>query len=187
MKRFYPDYASIHAFTLTLDFHRSELECIHCLKSDQLISHGNICKQRSQSWAEKVGKRLFCSNRNGRSGCGRTFQLYAATEIPACRYNIAHLCLFIIALKANKTIHDAYHHATGQLECRHAWRWLKRLMIKISDYRCVLRCRSSGLLNTTPLFKSLYLQHLLPTLTRLLSSSNNGFTDYQMRQQQAFF
>ncbi len=82
MQRFFKDYDSINQFSLSLDFHQDKVKCSFCLKNDQLISHGNVYKQRSMSVKEKVGKRIFCSNRYGRSGCGRTFQLYIATEVP---------------------------------------------------------------------------------------------------------
>lgn len=185
MKRFYPDFESIQAFTHSLDYHQSELECTHCLKRDQFVSHGIIYKQRSSARGEKVGKRLFCSNRYGRSGCGRTFQLYIAAEVPAHRYGAAHLLAFIVALLAKVPISEAYHQATGQLEPRNAWRWLKRLMFKLSDYRSFLKYRKSELFHS---FHSSNhsLQHLLPTLARLFSLTNNGCLHYQMDQQHAF-
>ena len=55
MKQFYPDFESIHVFTLSLDFHQNELECAHCRQNDQFVSHGIIYKQRSGSFTEKVG------------------------------------------------------------------------------------------------------------------------------------
>lgn len=185
MKRFYPNFESIHALTLSLDCHQGELECTHCFKHDQFVSRGIIYKQRSSVWAEKVGKRLFCSNRYGRSGCGRTVQLYVAAEVPACRYGATHLFLFITALLAKVNIQEAYHQATGQLEPRHAWRWLKRFMYKLCDYRRFLKTRPDD-----PVYafrsSSQYLRHLLPTLTRLFSPMNNGCQTYQMDQQRAF-
>ncbi len=185
MKRFYPDFDTIHAFTRSLDYHQSDLECAHCFKNTQFVSHGIIYKQRSSTHVEKVGKRLFCSNRYGRSGCGRTFQLYIATEVPAYRYGAAHLFLFITALLSNMNISDAYHHATGQFESRNAWRWLKRLMVKLTHYRSFLKYRKD---DGFSIFSSPnhYLQHLLPTLARLFTSTNNGCISYQTDRQQSF-
>jgi hypothetical protein len=186
MKLFYPDFSAINAFTMSLNFHQNELECRHCLKSDQFVSHGIVYKQRSGSVTEKVGKRLFCSNRYGRSGCGRTFQLYIASEIPAFRYGAAHLFVFISALIANQTISEAYMQATGQTEYKNAWQWLKRLTFKLSEYRTFLKCRvkTPSNISSSP---SHFLRHLLPTLIRLFSPTNNGCFDYQMTQQRAFF
>lgn len=187
MKRFYPDFESIHLVTLSLDYHQNELECAHCFKNDQFVSHGIIYKQRSRLLNEKVGKRLLCSNRYGRSGCGRTFQLYVATEIPSFRYGAAHVFMFISALIANLTIHEAYYQATDQLEPRNAWRWIKRLMSKLSDYRSFLKYRHSPSHSThPPNSSSPSLRHLLPTLSRMFTPTNNGCSDYQTAQQLPF-
>jgi len=119
MQRFYENFKSIDVFTLSLDVHQDKLECAHCLKNDQFVSHGVVYKQRSIHQSEKVGKRIFCSNRDGRSGCGRTFQLYVASEIPGCRYGAAQLLVFITSLLANLTITESYQQATGQFESTH--------------------------------------------------------------------
>ncbi len=186
MKRFYPNFDPIHAFTLSLDYHQNELECEHCSKHDQFVSHGIIYKQRSGMFAEKVGKRIFCSNRYGRTGCGRTFQLYVATEIPGFRYGAAHLFVFISALLANHSISEAYIKATGQTEYRNAWSWLSRLMLKLSEYRSFLKVRCDDSV-TLPRLKPVSLKHLLPTFNRLFTSNNNGCVEFQIAQQQAFF
>ena len=186
MKRFYPNFNTIDAFTLSLDYHQNELECAHCSKHDQFVSHGIIYKQRSSSIAEKVGKRIFCSNRYGRNGCGHTFQLYTANEIPSFRYGAAHLFIFIAALIANQTISEAYIKATGHTEYRNAWRWLSRLMLKLSEYRCFLKVRKDDSFDL-PHSTSSSLKHLLPTLNRLFTSNINGCFDFQITQQQPFF
>jgi len=185
MKRFYPDFESIDLFTLSLDFHQNELECAHCSKHDQFVSHGIIYKQRSSAFAEKVGKRIFCSNRHGRSGCGRTFQLYSANEIPAFRYGAAHLFIFITALITHTNIDDAYYQATGQPEARNAWRWLSKLMSQLSQHRSYLK--KIGDNNLGPFNSSIHsLKHLLPTFIPLFHSEKNGCFDYQLSQQRVF-
>ncbi len=186
MKRFYSDFNAINVFTLSLDYHQNELECAHCSKHDQFVSHGIIYKQRSSTLSEKVGKRIFCSNRFGRTGCGRTFQLYVANEIPHFRYGAAHLFLFIAALLAKLDIAEAYHQATGQTETRNAWRWLSKLMNQLSEYRSVLKFRTNNYFQSANSL-SRYLKHLLPTLSRLFYSNKNGCFDYQLSQQRAFF
>ena len=186
MKRFYPDFNTINDFTLSLGFHQNQLECTHCAKNDQFVSHGVVYKHRSSSHREKVGKRILCSKRYGRQGCGRTFQIYVADEIPSFRYGAAHLFVFITALIAKSTIEAAYLQATGQSESRNAWRWLNKLMIKLSEYRTFLKSRKADCFNQTR-SSSNQLKHLLPTLARLFTSTNNGCFGFQLRQQQPFF
>lgn len=186
MNRFYPSFESINALTLSLDYHRNELECAHCFKNDQFVSHGVIYKQRSSLLTDKVGKRIFCSNRYGRSGCGRTFQLYVASEVPHFRYGAAQLFIFIVALITRQNIGEAYSLATGQDETRNGWRWLTKMMLKLSDYRSFLRVRRiSKIIHVYS--KNNHLQHLLPTLLRLFNATSNGCFNYQMKQQRAFF
>ena len=185
MKRFYSDFNAINAFTHSLDCHQNELECAHCFKNDQFVSHGIIYKQRSSAIAEKVGKRIFCSNRYGRSGCGRTFQLYVANEIPAFRYGASHLFVFITALMANMNIVDAYHQATGQTETRNAWRWLSKLMSQLSEYRSYLKSRTNNHIHPIN-SSSHYLKHLLPTFSQLFYAHHNGCFYYQFNRQRAF-
>jgi hypothetical protein len=186
MQKFFKNYDSINQFSLSLEYHQNKLECIHCLKSDQFVSHGIIYKQRSSAFAEKVGKRLFCSNRSSRNGCGRTYQLTIANEVPSFRYGASELFIFITALLANVHIGEAYYQATGQLETRNAWRWLKKINGKLSDYRSFLKTRVDiPFSRLTSRCNSL--RHLLPTFSRLFTLGNNGCVHYQISQQQPFF
>lgn len=186
MQRFFKDYDSINQFSLSLDYHQDKLACVHCLKNNQFVSHGIIYKQRSIQVREKVGKRIFCSNRSGRNGCGRTFQLYIANEVPSFRYGAAQLFIFITALLANFNICDAYHQATGQFEARNAWRWLEKFSFKLSDYRSFLKVRVDTHYSTCHA-RCNSLRHLLPTLSRLFNADNNGCVHYQISQQSPFF
>lgn len=186
MQRFFNDFESINCFTLSLDFHQNELECPHCLKSDHFVSHGVIYKQRSSTEAEKVGKRIFCSNRYSHQGCGRTFQLYVATEVPSFRYGVAQLFIFITSLLINSSVDKAYFLSTGQASFRHAWRWLNRLVKQIGAFRSFLKARPK---TTTHAFqdKAHRLQVLLPTLLQLSQRfKSNLCTNYQLLTQKAF-
>lgn len=168
MRRFFQDFESIDSFTLSLDYHQDKVECPHCLKNDQFVSHGIIYKQRSIAVREAVGKRIFCSNRYGRKGCGRTLQLYMAQAIPAMQYGAAHLFVFLSSLLVNLTVDAAYRQATGQSTSRHAWRWLTKLAHRLSDFRSLLNARLDTLA-TGFNERCRRLKLLLPTVKRLFS------------------
>jgi hypothetical protein len=186
MQKFYDNYDSINQFTLSLDYHQNDVECSHCLKSDQFVSHGIIYKQHSISYSEKVGKRIFCSNRYGRNGCGKTFQLYIASKIPHLRYGAAELFVFIASLLANLTITESYQKATEQFETRNAWRWINRLMFTLTDYRSYLKVRGNP--PWAPLGACSHrLRHLLPTLSRLAKMAGCPCQSYQQQRQRPFF
>ena len=47
----------------------SDSACPHCGKSEHSVSHGYLYKHISIDRREIVGKRILCSQRNGRQGC----------------------------------------------------------------------------------------------------------------------
>jgi len=92
----------------------------NCSQNNQFVSHGIIYKQRSIKVSEPVGKRLLCSNRYGRSGCGHTFQLTIADQVPRFHYGALQLFIFITSLFADFSVTTSYIKATGQSEARNA-------------------------------------------------------------------
>ena len=186
MDRFYPDIESLDAFTLSLDGLGETIRCAHCHRCNQMISHGFIYRQHTSVEKEPVGKRVFCSNRYGRSGCGRTHQLYVAHRFPFLRYGAAALLIFLCSLLMGRSLEDAYEAATGQVEPRNAWRWLRRLMHNLSDFRCFLKARLKPLEADLPL-KNRRLSLLLSTLKPILSQwPHDPCRHYQLQQQRAF-
>jgi hypothetical protein len=186
MQRFFDSFESIQQFTFSLDFHQDQLECQFCLKPDQFVSHGIVYKQHSIDIKEAVGKRLFCSNRYARSGCGRTFQLYVASFIPSLHYGAAHLMAFISGLFSGFSVEQAYSSATQSADTRNSWCWLKRLRLKLSEFR-----RFLSLKNTLPSqrfsSRSHSLQLLLPSLSDLFSHDPDcACMHYQQQHQSAF-
>lgn len=109
MRLYYPSLVAIEQHTMQLDAE----PCRHCRQTRQLVSHGYIRKKQRQAEPAKVGKRVFCSNRNHRTGCGRTMQLYLETTIRCLHHGGERVTAFILALIAGMRIRQAYRHATG--------------------------------------------------------------------------
>jgi len=59
MIKFFNTLQAMHQFTLSLDTHSDTLECQHCLKKDQFVSHGFIYKKQHQNDKQAIGKRIF--------------------------------------------------------------------------------------------------------------------------------
>ena len=133
MQIYYPTLEAIHEQTMQLDV----TQCPYCEQIHQLISHGFIYKKQPGLGVdpEAVGKRVFCSNRNQRTGCGRTIQLYLNTTIRYLHHAGRTVMAFVLSLVAGVTIQNAYEQATGIAEPRHAYRWLNRLCAQLSTYR----------------------------------------------------
>lgn len=131
MQIYYASLSAIDQQTMQLDHAR----CRHCQQAHQLVSHGFIYKKQPRAEPAAVGKRVFCSNRNCRTGCGRTMRLYLDSNVRSLHYAGACVVAFVLALIAGMTIAHAYAHATGAATPRNAYRWLARLGAQLSVYR----------------------------------------------------
>ena len=131
MQLYYPSLHAIEQQTMQLE----HAHCVHCQQTQQLVSHGFVRKKRPCAEPETVGKRVFCSNRNNRTGCGRTMQLYLDSTIRYLYHAGCCVVTFVLALIEGMSIQNAYQHATGTAAPRHAYRWLNRLGERLSAYR----------------------------------------------------
>jgi hypothetical protein len=139
-----------------------KIQCNHCQQYGQMVSHGFIYNQHASAEKAPVGKRVFRSNRYGRSGCGRTHQLYLAHRFPYLRYG------------------------AGQVEPRNAWRWLKRLWLNLTDFRCFLKARRRPM-DAAVQLKNRRLSLLLRALKPLLSLLPHcPCSQYQLQRRRAF-
>ena len=109
--------------------------CPHCANKHFLISHGFVYKKTVNGAKCIIGKRIFCSNRFSRSGCGRTFQLYLSLHLPRIHYDATHLNIFVHSITNNESIYLAYSKATGCYDSRNAYRWLKKLHAHLILFR----------------------------------------------------
>lgn len=131
MQIYYPSLQAIQQQTLQL---KSE-QCVHCGKAHQLVSHGFIRKKLAGGDPQAVGKRVFCSNRHQRTGCGHTTQLYLDSTLRHVHHAGSAVVAFVLLLLAGISIALAYTQATKAQSPRHAYRWLQRLDAQISAYR----------------------------------------------------
>jgi hypothetical protein len=165
MQIYFPSLQAICQQTTQLDL----AQCAHCERSRQLVSHGFIRKKRVGANPEAVGKRVFCSNRNQRTGCGRTMQLYLDATVRHLHHGGATVVAFVLALMAGMSIEAAYTGITGAGTARNAYRWLARLCAQLPCYRSLshrppLRDAGTG---AAP-GRSLRLPTLMETLGALL-------------------
>jgi hypothetical protein len=169
MKIFFKDIDSVDQFTMNLKTTPS-LQCPHCKRQGQLLSHGFVYKKSHVS-KKAVGKRIFCSNRNRKKGCGKTIRLYIAEQAHKLHYDTKHLLTFIIALVARLSIQKAYKVATGTEDSRNAYRWIAKLWAKLTTYRKFLHRLPETIKNKT--FSTNRFKILLPTLNRIISQTKS--------------
>lgn len=186
MKKFFANIKSLDRFTLSLDSAPKPLICSQCHQADQFVSHGFVYKNLNQNKRQTIGKRLFCSNRSGRSGCGRTCQLYIRQALPSLQYNTHHLFIFLSSLMASLSIQAAYQKATGRLEPRNAYRWLIKLQDKLIEYRAPFKRKAHGTAHSF-LSRVRRLQLLLSSFSILfLQLNDQPCVHYQSLYQRAF-
>lgn len=123
--------------------------CPHCGRVQCLISHGFIYKKTDTGWL-CVGKRVFCSNRRQRRGCGRTCPWYVASVLRFMHYCGSVLFAFVAALAKGMAVEAAFVRATGAFDARQAWRWMDKLEANLSSLRSALRCAPLSCGSTLP-------------------------------------
>jgi hypothetical protein len=134
MQIYYSDIETLHQKTMQL----KEERCPHCQEAHQQVSHGFVYKKQVGGALQPIGKRIFCSNRHRRTGCGRTTQLYVASIIRYLHYLGTFMIAFIVAMMKGLSVAQAYHQVTRTESPRHAYRWMNRLMNHLSFYRSLL-------------------------------------------------
>lgn len=130
MQRFFSSLAVIERVIQSLNMIGAVFTCPHCHQCGQWISHGFILKQNG----DIAGKRVICSHRYGKSGCGRTQPMYLDDVVPQRRYRLSVLLAFVLALIKGATVEQAYYQAIGHHHSspRQAWRWLNSLWANIT-------------------------------------------------------
>jgi len=186
MQVFFSSLSSLESYTRSLQTLPKDDACQQCLQNNQWVSHGYVYKQSSSHQKDVTGKRILCSSRYGRTGCGHTRRLYLDDYIPGRRYLLEAVVTFIHLLIQGAAIEDAYRRATGTpgQEARHAWRWLDALEARLGQFRTTLRQSSIKAETSMTTYRTRRLNILLPTLSEILrlqneSSSIQSFLKYR--------
>lgn len=170
MQTFFSSLQSLESYTQSLVSLSDQDTCSFCCQPGQWVSHGFLYKQLSSSQRDIVGKRILCSNRFGKQGCGRTRSLYLAWIIPQHRYSLNVLLAFIVGLFSGATLTHAFHQAIGHdvFDPRQASRWLAALNKKLGWFRSQLPKNAR---DSVPMrhYRSPRLARLLPTLQQWLA------------------
>jgi len=181
MDTFYQNITSLHQASLQLE----NEACRHCGQVSHLLSHGFVYKKQCRGDPLQVGKRIYCSNRGAKSGCGRTWRLYLCEQTPRLHYQCIHFALFVLCLLAGFSIEAAYQRASNTQQSRNGYRWINKLHGQLAVFRRHLNFREE----TTALFahRSDRLVVLLGTCQALFSKfSPLPWHSYQLQLQKPF-
>ena len=113
-----------------------QTRCPHCKVVGTLIRHGCLCGRDESSPRQDTlrARRIFCSNRNARPGCGRTFSIWLAHKVPRLSLTAGALWRFLHLAVAGAVI------AAGQAVCgRLSDRTWQRIWQRFHQAQCHIR------------------------------------------------
>jgi hypothetical protein len=131
--RFVNDQPALEAVLLGIKVVR----CPHCQQTGALIGHG-VLRGYSERSSEVVvrGRRVFCSNRARRPGCGRTFSVKLGTVLSGFLVRTLTLWRFASAVVSGLTRRTAWFGAAGRaLSLSSGYRLWQRLCAAQSELR----------------------------------------------------
>jgi len=101
-----------------------QMPCPHCKAVGTLNRHGSISGCDETSTGVLRARRVFCSNRNARPGCGRTFSIWLADKILRVKLTTRGLWQFL-----KKAVSDGITAAIDAASdaCRLSGRVLQRI------------------------------------------------------------
>lgn len=132
VKKFYKTEAEFARFYAGLKL----MHCPHCRHCGCLILHGYLkgFADAEGSCQIKRGRRVFCSNRNKKDGCGRTFSLLMTTFIRRFRLPATALWRFLDNIRVGKNKIRAFADAgsaLGQTSCYRLYQLFKQSQVRI--------------------------------------------------------
>lgn len=136
IQRFYSCGESFQHFYFRL----KQTPCPHCKSTGSLILHGYLCGYNTAVYGEKIirGRRIFCSNRNRRSGCGKTFSILAANILKHFNICANSLWRFLNNIAEGMSKIQAMKKANLPFSDSTSYRLLKKFSIGQSRVRTLL-------------------------------------------------
>jgi len=115
--------------------------CPHCKAVGDLILHGYLYGFDETSPQRKTlrARRIFCSNRHRRGGCGRTFSVWLADKIRRLSLTTRGLLRFL-----RRVVADGIAAAIRAAECRLSDRTLQRIWKRFDHAQSAIRTALHG-------------------------------------------
>lgn len=135
MLRFYKTESQFEAFYARLKL----TLCPHCKLSGYLILHGYLYGYREQDNTQKKrGRRIYCSNRHKKNGCGRTFCVLPASVLPRFVISAQSLWRFLDNAKNGLGLAGAFRRAGCAMSQSSIYRLIKKFSLNQMRIRSFL-------------------------------------------------
>lgn len=133
IKRFYRSSQDFQQFYFVL----KQMNCPHCKISGNLNLHGYLLGYDEKSCCGKVirGHRIFCSNRNKRRGCGRTFSILALNVLRKFIIRAQSFWRFLSNMAKGKNKRNALRSLNISFSSSSAYRLWKRFSLSQTKIR----------------------------------------------------
>jgi hypothetical protein len=108
--------------------------CPHCQKRGTLILHGYLCGYDLRRPGHRVlrGHRIFCSNRDCKQGCGKTFSILRSIVLKGFIIQSSHLWIFLRNISRLKNKRQAFTLLSGFLSSTTIYRLYRRVFAQKS-------------------------------------------------------
>ena len=116
--------------------------CVHCRRVGMLVGHGRLFGYAETSSARELrGRRVLCSTRHRRSGCGRTFSVWLAAVVPRRIVRAATIFALLTGLASGLSRAAAWRRASS-MTLRTGYRIAAQLEIAGPAIRTALLSRA---------------------------------------------
>jgi hypothetical protein len=162
-----------------------QIACPHCRQTGMVVGHGLLMgyAEHGGEWVVR-GRRLLCSRRFRRSGCGRTFSVLLATVLAGFVARAGSVSRFFESVVASGLCRKAaWEQAAPGLTLRSGYRLWTRLLAVQSRVRTIL-CGVAPPPASTDVHP---LAQLFAHLRQVLSATQCLFADFQLAFQRDLF
>lgn len=119
--------------------------CVHCRRTGTLNRHDHV-QSNDLDCADKQtvrGRRVWCSNRGRRGGCGRTMLIVFARLLPRHSINATMLGQLLKRLCAGGSIKSAWERCRLPVDLQSVYHLLQRFREQLAGVRGALLSRST--------------------------------------------
>lgn len=134
--------------------------CPHCRLTGTLILHGYLHGYDLENINKKIirGHRIFCSNRNRRDGCGKTWSIMLTSILKGFILQTKHLWDFLKNIGKGMNVFESFNVLKIPLSPTSIYRLYKRVRLNQPHIRSLLLRRSkppSNIRHKNPLVKTI--------------------------------
>lgn len=148
-----------------------QTHCPHCKVVGTLIQHGFLFgyDERNPQRRARRARRIFCSNRNSRRGCGRTFSIWLADKIRRLSLTSSTLWRFL-----QLAVFGSIAASIRAIDCHLSDRTLQRIWKRFDLSQCPIR---TALLNQRPPPELVVERSRWPARAQVLAHLQTAFPD----------